>query len=59
MRNFDKSLTEVWEWKDKVYQDTKNMTAAEYAEKVRKDVDKELETNAIALQAVHKEKQLV
>lgn len=35
MQKYDKSLIEVWEWKDKVYQDFKDLTIDEYVKKVR------------------------
>ncbi len=39
----DKSLEEVWCWKDAVYEDTKKMTWKErrlYSQKVRKELEK-------------------
>ena len=47
MKKYDKSLLEVWEWKEKVYQDVKDLTAEEYIEKVRKDADKILSNGLI------------
>lgn len=52
MKKYDKSLLEVWEWKEKVYQDVKNLTAEEYVEKVRKDADKILSNGLINLTPV-------
>ena len=52
MKKYDKSLLEVWEWKEKVYQDVKDLTAQEYVEKVRKDADKILSTGLINLTPV-------
>jgi len=49
MEKYDKSLLEVWEWKEKVYQDVKDLTAEEYVEKVRKDADKILSNGLINL----------
>ena len=49
MRNYDNSLIEVWKWKERVYEDTKEMSAKEYVEKVRSDADKILSENAIKL----------
>lgn len=49
MKKYDKSLLEVWEWKEKVYQDVKDLTAEEYVEKVRKDADKILSNGLINL----------
>ncbi len=52
MKKYDKSLLEVWEWKEKVYQDVKDLTAEEYVEKVRKDTDKILSNGLINLTPV-------
>lgn len=52
MKKYDKSLLEVWEWKEKVYQDVKDLTAEEYVEKVRKDADKILSNGLISLTPV-------
>jgi ribosomal protein L15 len=52
MEKYDKSLLEVWEWKEKVYQDVKDLTAEEYVEKVRKDADKILSNGLINLTPV-------
>jgi len=35
----DKSLQEVWEWKEKVYQETKNLSVKETAEKMRRETE--------------------
>lgn len=52
MKKYDKSLLEVWEWKEKVYQDVKGLSAEEYVEKVRKDADKILSNSLINLTPV-------
>lgn len=49
MRKYDKSLIEVWEWKERVYHDVKDLTAKEYIEKIRKDADKILSDALIKL----------
>ena len=49
MKSYDKSLIEVWEWKERVYRDVKDLTAKEYVEKVRNDADKILSESAIKL----------
>ena len=36
----DKSLQEVWDWKDKVYQATKNLSVRETAKKIHEDVER-------------------
>ncbi|MFA4889346.1 MAG: hypothetical protein WC628_07235 [Candidatus Omnitrophota bacterium] len=35
----DKSLQEVWDWKDKVYQETKHLTMKEAVENIRKGAE--------------------
>jgi len=52
MRKYDKSLTEVWEWKEKVYHDVKDLTAKEYIKKIRTDADKILSDYKIKLTSV-------
>ncbi|HGJ67082.1 TPA: hypothetical protein ENS27_17110 [bacterium] len=49
MQKYDKSLMEVWEWKEKVYQEVKDLSAQEYIEKVKKDADKFLSEHRIKL----------
>jgi|WetSurMetagenome_2_1015567.scaffolds.fasta_scaffold2497193_1 hypothetical protein len=39
MKTYDKSLAEVWEWKDKVYEKTKGSSAAEFVRSVRDNGD--------------------
>ncbi len=45
MKRYEKSLTEVWEWKEKVYQDVKDLTTEDYLEKLRGDAEKILSEN--------------
>jgi hypothetical protein len=52
MKKYDKSLLEVWAWKEKVYQDVKDLSVEEYVEKVRKDADKILSKGLINLAPV-------
>jgi len=49
MRKYDKSLIEVWEWKEKVYLDIKDLKAKEYVDKIREDTDKILSDRHIKL----------
>jgi trimethylamine:corrinoid methyltransferase-like protein len=49
MQKYDKSLVEVWEWKEKVYQKVKDLSTQEYIEKVRKDTDRILSEHGIKL----------
>lgn len=52
MRKDDTSLVEVWEWKERVYQEVKGLSTKEYIEKVRNDADKILSESAIKLTPV-------
>lgn len=56
MRKYDKSLVEVWEWKDKVYQDVKDLDDKEYADKVRHDAEKILTDSRITLKTISAKK---
>ncbi len=52
MRKYDKSLIEVWEWKEKIYNEVKNLSATEYVEEIRKGADKILSDSQIKLTAI-------
>jgi hypothetical protein len=52
MRKYDKSLIEVWEWKEKVYHDVKDLSAKEYIEKIINDADKILADSQIKLKTI-------
>jgi hypothetical protein len=56
MQKYDKSLIEVWEWKEKVYQKVKGLSTQEYIEKVRKDEDRILSEHGIKLKQYRKRK---
>lgn len=59
MKKYDKSLIEVWEWKERVYNDTKDLTPTEYLKKLRNDAEKILSQRHITLNPVFfKEKHL-
>ncbi|MBU0700057.1 hypothetical protein KKE26_01980 [bacterium] len=49
MRKYDKSLIEVWGWKEKVFHDIKDLSVKEYVEKIRNDTDKILVESQIKL----------
>jgi hypothetical protein len=49
MRTYDKSLTEVWGWKEKVYNETKALSAVDYIKKFKQDADTILSKNQITL----------
>ena len=52
MEKYDKSLTEVWEWRKKVHEKYKNLTAKEYVEKMRKDTDRIMKERGLKLRTV-------
>ena len=56
MNNYDKSLTEVWEWKEKVYREVNGLTVKEHVEKLRNDAEKILSKNGIKLTPISLEK---
>jgi hypothetical protein len=49
MRTYDKSLTEVWEWKESVYNEAKGLSATDYVRKMTKDADTLLSEGHIEL----------
>jgi hypothetical protein len=49
MKTYDKSLTEVWEWKERVYSDTKGLSAKDFILKTTKDADSLLSKSHIEL----------
>ena len=49
MKTYDKSLTEVWEWKEKVYEETKALSSEEFINKLKSDTDIILSKNKIIL----------
>ncbi|HUT83930.1 MAG TPA: hypothetical protein VMX95_04705 [Thermodesulfobacteriota bacterium] len=54
---YDKSLLEVWEWKEKVYQEVRELSAKEYVEKIRNGADRILSDNRIKLVPVSLKKE--
>ena len=56
MQKYDKSLVEVEEWKEKVYQDIKDMTDEELIEYFRKGADNFLSEHDIKLKQYRKRK---
>jgi hypothetical protein len=58
MKKYDKSLTEVWDWKEQVYQDVKGLTVQDYLEKLRQDAEKILSENHVKLAPVFFKKEL-
>jgi hypothetical protein len=57
MREYDKSLIEVWEWKERVYHDVKDLTAKEYIERIKDDADRILSDALIKLTPVPPKKE--
>jgi hypothetical protein len=49
MKTYDKSLTEVWEWKEKVYEETKGLSIEDYLIKIKENADAILSKNQINL----------
>lgn len=56
MKSYDKSLLEVWEWKELVYKDFKDLTSKEYVEKIKMNAEKLLLEEAIILTSVSDDK---
>lgn len=52
MRKYDRSLIEVWEWKEKVYHDVKDLSPEEYIERIKKDSAKILAKGRIKLKTI-------
>lgn len=52
----DKSLKEVWEWKDLVYEETKNLSMEEKINKIKKDAERILKENKLDLKILKKGK---
>jgi hypothetical protein len=49
MKTYDKSLIEVWDWKDKIYNETKGLSSEDYIKKLKIDADNILSNNQISL----------
>ena len=49
MRTYDKSLIEVWDWKESVYREAKGLSATDYIRKMTKDADTILSESHIEL----------
>ena len=49
MKIYDRSLEEVWEWKEQVYEQLKGFTPAEYLEKIGTDARAVLNEHGIKL----------
>ena len=49
----NKSLQEVWDWKDRVYQQTKNLSVKETAQKIHEDVQSFKRKHDLKLRTLH------
>ena len=49
MKNGNDALEETWEWKERVYQEVKELSDAEYREKLRLDAERLLSEHNISL----------
>jgi hypothetical protein len=56
MKKYDKSLIEVWEWKERVYHDLKDLTPKESIERIKEDADRILSDALIELTRVSPKK---
>ena len=48
-----KSLQEVWDWKEKVYEETKRLSLEEAARKIQKDADEICKKYGLKLRTLH------
>lgn len=56
MKKYDDSLKEVWNWKEEVYNDLKDLKTNELIDKIKKSADKILSDNSIRLSTVSSKK---
>lgn len=49
----DKSLQEVWDWKDKVYEEMKHLSVRETARKIHEDVQQIKKKYGLKLKMLH------
>lgn len=52
----DKSLEEVWKWKDKVYEETKSMSMEERVKKIKESAKKINEKYGLDLKKANEQK---
>lgn len=55
IERYDRSLEEVWEWKEQVYHELKDLSPAEYIAKITLDGKRLLDEQGITLRTVHRE----
>jgi len=56
MKKYDASLVEVWEWKDKVYQEIKDMSVRDRLIKIKNDAERILSDSHIELKSLSQHK---
>jgi shikimate kinase len=49
----DKSLKEIWDWKDNVYRETKHLSVREAAKKIHEDVQQIKKKYGLYLKTLH------
>jgi hypothetical protein len=54
MKNGNNALEETWEWKERVYQEVKELSDAKYCEKLRLGAVRLLSEHNISLVHVHR-----
>ncbi len=52
MKRYDKSLIEVWEWKERIYREVKDLPPSEYLKKIKSDAEKILSESHINLNPI-------
>lgn len=53
----DKSLQEVWDWKDKVYQETKDLSMKETVEHIRRGAEEFCRKYGLRFRTLHHQSQ--
>ena len=56
MRRYDKSLIEVWGWKEKLYNDVKELVPDKYIKKIKENADEILSAALVELIPVSQKK---
>lgn len=49
----DKSIEEVWKWKDEIYEENKNLSLKDYVESLKNDSEIFLKSRNIELKKLH------
>jgi hypothetical protein len=56
MKNYDRSLEEVWEWKELVYQDVKGLAPADYLVKIARESRALMQEHGLVLRTHKRER---